>query len=198
VSQEPGEIVQEAPPSRRGDSVFGDLLSRLDSRPGVRGRQFERICAWYLDNAPEYRRRFRKVWLWGEWPGAWAGPNQCGRVEPCTGLATGLGSSPTRCRSWSWPMRSTCSMRARTIGVLAALALFGAVPAAEAPAQSGPLTAHASCVHARIVHKRKCIARGQYCKHTRRANRDYHRYGFHCGKRDRRGRFHLVYYKRRP
>jgi hypothetical protein len=35
--------------------AFADLLARLDSRPGVRGRQFERICAWYLRSAPEYR-----------------------------------------------------------------------------------------------------------------------------------------------
>ena len=52
--------------------AFAGLLSRLDPRPGVRGRQFERICAWYLRSAPEYRRRFRKVWLWSDWPGAWA------------------------------------------------------------------------------------------------------------------------------
>ena len=52
--------------------ALDDLLTRLDARPGVRGRQFERICAWYLRSAPEYRRRFRKVWLWNEWPEAWA------------------------------------------------------------------------------------------------------------------------------
>ena len=52
--------------------ALADLLSQLDARPGVRGRQFERICAWYLRNAPEYRERIRKVWLWSDWPGAWA------------------------------------------------------------------------------------------------------------------------------
>ena len=51
---------------------LADLLSQLDARPGVRGRQFERLCAWYLRNAPEYHERIRKVWLWSEWPGAWA------------------------------------------------------------------------------------------------------------------------------
>lgn len=51
---------------------FTDLISRLDARPGVRGRQFERICAWYLRNAPEYRGQFKKVWLWSDWPDAWA------------------------------------------------------------------------------------------------------------------------------
>ena len=52
--------------------AFADLISRLDPDPRVRGRQFERICAWYLRNAPEYRGRFRKVWLWADWPDAWA------------------------------------------------------------------------------------------------------------------------------
>jgi superfamily II DNA or RNA helicase len=46
------------------------LLSQLDPDPRRRGREFERICAWYLRNAPEYRGRFRKVWLWKDWPGA--------------------------------------------------------------------------------------------------------------------------------
>jgi predicted helicase len=49
---------------------FTDLISRLDARPGVRGRQFERICAWYLQNAPEYRGRFKEVSLWKDWRGA--------------------------------------------------------------------------------------------------------------------------------
>jgi predicted helicase len=51
---------------------LADLLSQLDPRPGVRGQQFERLCAWYLRNAPEYRERICKVWLWSDWPGAWA------------------------------------------------------------------------------------------------------------------------------
>jgi predicted helicase len=47
------------------------LLSQLDARPDVRGRQFERLCLWYLENAPEYRHRIGRVWLWSGWPGAW-------------------------------------------------------------------------------------------------------------------------------
>ena len=46
------------------------LLAQLDPDPRRRGREFERICAWYLRNAPEYRGLFRKVWLWKDWPGA--------------------------------------------------------------------------------------------------------------------------------
>ena len=46
---------------------------------------------------------------------------------------------------------------------------------------------------ATIEGKHKCIARGQFCRHTKKANRDYHRNGYHCGKRDHNGRYHLVY-----
>ncbi len=51
--------------------TLAELLSQLDARPGVRGGQFERICAWYLRNAPEYRDRIRTVWLWSDWPNTW-------------------------------------------------------------------------------------------------------------------------------
>jgi hypothetical protein len=68
--------------------------------------------------------------------------------------------------------------------------LLPALPAAQS---AGP-TAQAACVRATIVGQRKCIARGQFCIHTTRANRDYHRYGYHCGRRDYTGRYHLVYY----
>jgi hypothetical protein len=68
---------------------------------------------------------------------------------------------------------------------------FGA-PAAEAPADQP--SAHAACKSATILGRHKCIQAGQYCTHSARANRDYHRYGYHCGKRDRRGSYHLIYY----
>jgi superfamily II DNA or RNA helicase len=51
---------------------FDDLVAHLDPRPDLRGREFERICKWFLGNAPEYRAQLRHVWLWDEWPGRWA------------------------------------------------------------------------------------------------------------------------------
>jgi hypothetical protein len=92
------------------------------------------------------------------------------------------------------------------IALLAVVALLtltgtaGARPTTHQPsattagAATAPLVAHASCTRARILGASKCIARGQFCVHSRRANRDYHRYGLHCGKRDIRGNYHLVYY----
>jgi len=47
------------------------LLARLDVDDRVRGRQWERICQWWLRNDPAYRPLLRRVWLWREWPGRW-------------------------------------------------------------------------------------------------------------------------------
>jgi superfamily II DNA or RNA helicase len=35
------------------------------------GGDFERLCKWLLENAPEYRPKLRRVWRWDEWPGRW-------------------------------------------------------------------------------------------------------------------------------
>lgn len=51
---------------------FESLLDLLDPDPVRRGREFERICKWYLQNAPEYRTQIQRVWLWHEWPDRWA------------------------------------------------------------------------------------------------------------------------------
>lgn len=55
-------------------ATLSELLSRLHIYSHIRGRQFERICKWYLQNAPQYRLLLDKVWLWNEWPNRW-GPD---------------------------------------------------------------------------------------------------------------------------
>jgi predicted helicase len=50
------------------------LLGALDPNPGLRGREFEHVCKWFLSTDPIYRRELRKVWLWKDWPGRW-GPD---------------------------------------------------------------------------------------------------------------------------
>jgi predicted helicase len=52
-------------------TALGDLLGRCDLDPGRRGRQFERICQWFLTHDPVYAHELRRVWLWDEWPGRW-------------------------------------------------------------------------------------------------------------------------------
>jgi hypothetical protein len=73
-------------------------------------------------------------------------------------------------------------------GTLVALA----IPAAGAAAADPTPIAHIACTHAHIAGQSKCIARGQFCKHTARAEKDYERYGLHCNKRDARGNWHLT------
>jgi hypothetical protein len=67
-------------------------------------------------------------------------------------------------------------------------ALLLAPTAASATAE--PI-ATISCTSAKIQGKSKCIARGQYCVHSKAAERDYNRYGLSCSKRDARGSWHL-------
>lgn len=52
-----------------GMGALHDLLRRLDPDPYKRGKQFEHICKWFLENDPTYQPLLRKVWLWDDWPG---------------------------------------------------------------------------------------------------------------------------------
>ncbi|MGZ4201706.1 MAG: hypothetical protein ACXVRH_06585 [Thermoleophilaceae bacterium] len=83
-------------------------------------------------------------------------------------------------------------MRPYLATFLASLVLLGAtlVPAI-AGKSAAPQAASVACTSALIQGKRECIARGQLCTHTRRANRDYRLYGLSCSQRDRDGRHHL-------
>jgi len=55
-------------------ATLSELLTKLDANSQVRGRQFEHICKWYLENDPKYKLELKKVWLWNKWPGTW-GPD---------------------------------------------------------------------------------------------------------------------------
>ncbi len=47
------------------------LLASLSPRNTDKGRQFERLAAWFLRNDPTYRTQLAEVWLWDEWPERW-------------------------------------------------------------------------------------------------------------------------------
>ena len=53
-------------------ATFAELRERLS----LDGRQFERVCKWFLETDPRYSDRLVNVWLWDDWPGRW-GPD-CG------------------------------------------------------------------------------------------------------------------------
>jgi hypothetical protein len=84
----------------------------------------------------------------------------------------------------------------RLAGLLAALALIAAAPAASATADSHatPVVAAKSCsagyVHAIVPGgAHKCLRAGQFCSHKRGYARVYHRAGYYCKRNG-----HLGYY----
>jgi hypothetical protein len=79
-----------------------------------------------------------------------------------------------------------------------AVAVFGAAPAVapvlDRSALGAPAASAKSCSsgykHAVLGGSHKCLRRGQFC--ARAKDSTYHRYGFHCHKRDARGNYHLT------
>jgi hypothetical protein len=86
-------------------------------------------------------------------------------------------------------------MRVRFALAAAVAALGIGLVSAEAAVSVTPSATAKTCSSARYTHAvlswgHKCLAVGQYC--TRSADREYHRYRFHCHRRDSQGRYHLT------
>ena len=89
-------------------------------------------------------------------------------------------------------------MKRRLTALAVAAAVCGAAPAVAPTLDGssiGPEPAAAkSCgsgyKHAVISGSHKCLRRGQLC--ARGADRQYHRYGYHCHQQDARGSYHLT------
>ena len=81
-------------------------------------------------------------------------------------------------------------MKARIAAAVAALALLGAAPTqADGPVATASKSCSSGYTHAVISGAHKCLRRGQFC--ARGSDQQYHKYGFHCHKRDARGNYHL-------
>jgi hypothetical protein len=89
-------------------------------------------------------------------------------------------------------------VKRRLASLAVAASVFAAAPAVT-PVFSGPGVAPPAAIaktcssgykHAVISGSHKCLRRGQFC--ARAKDRTYHRYGFHCHKRDAGGRYHLT------
>ncbi|WP_186244061.1 DEAD/DEAH box helicase [Mycobacterium simulans] len=50
----------------------------MDPDDNIRGKQFERICKWYLEHDPFYASQLAHVWLWKDWPGRWYPKKEAG------------------------------------------------------------------------------------------------------------------------
>jgi hypothetical protein len=84
------------------------------------------------------------------------------------------------------------SRKLAAVATALALGFAGAAPAV-APAQPSAhpaKTCSGGFVHGVIGGAQKCLRRGEFCAH--RYNRQYHRYGYSCVKRDARGNYHLT------
>ena len=55
--------------TQTGTNSFDQLLERLPSDPNAKGKMFEQVCKWFLQNDPEYSVELKNIWLWDEWPG---------------------------------------------------------------------------------------------------------------------------------
>ena len=58
-------------------SNFNDLINHLLAKypdEHARGKEFESVCKWFLENDVYYGQVFAQVWLWDDWPGRW-GPD---------------------------------------------------------------------------------------------------------------------------
>ncbi len=80
------------------------------------------------------------------------------------------------------------------VAVTATVFVGGAVaPASHHATLASPAYAK-SCssgyTHAALSWGHKCLKVGQYCKQS--ADREYHRYRFHCHQADANGRYHLT------
>ena len=79
------------------------------------------------------------------------------------------------------------SPKTRIAALLAALSLIAAAPATSveaSPVHHPHAVSAKRCsvgyVHASLSWGQKCLRVGQFCKKGASANREYHRYGFHC------------------
>lgn len=59
-------------------ATFAELFKQLDPDDHVRGKQFERICKWYLEHDPVYAGQLTHVWLWKDWIGRWYPKKEAG------------------------------------------------------------------------------------------------------------------------
>ena len=71
-----GKPMTVAATHQPGSFEYLEAKIRRDAEGTSYGGDFEWICKWYLENDPRYRRRFRKVWRWKDWPDNWG--RDCG------------------------------------------------------------------------------------------------------------------------
>ena len=54
-------------------ATFDQFVSSIRQEFGEQdaGKKFDVFCKWFLENNPEWPKKFDKVWLWDECPNKW-------------------------------------------------------------------------------------------------------------------------------
>lgn len=52
-------------------STIHHLLKQLSPDSNTKGKQFEKITQWFLQNEPEWQAKIETVWLWADYPDKW-------------------------------------------------------------------------------------------------------------------------------
>lgn len=50
---------------------FLALFNSLSADSNLKGKQFEKITKWFLENDPEWQAQISQVWLWDDYPQRW-------------------------------------------------------------------------------------------------------------------------------
>mgnify|MGYP002526647438 CR=1 FL=1 len=53
------------------EALLDHLMELFPDNNDARGKYFEKIVKWFLENDPQYSSLFETVWLWDEWPNNW-------------------------------------------------------------------------------------------------------------------------------
>ena len=80
--------------------TFSTLLNSLSLDSHQRGKQFEHVCKWFLENDRRYSSIIEKVWLWENWPDRW-GPD-CGIDLIAKGADGKTWAIQAKCRGSKW------------------------------------------------------------------------------------------------
>ena len=82
-------------------AAFAELVDRFDADPGRRREQFAGLCRWFLTHAPVYAHQLRRVWLWKDWPGRYAGETGIDLVaEDRRGQLWAITATPRDAAAW--------------------------------------------------------------------------------------------------
>ena len=84
---------------------FSKLVATFSEDNHARGKQFEELCKWFLENDPLYRAQLEEVWLWDDWPDRW-GPD-CGIDLIAKDIQGNIWAIQAKCYKPEYPIKKS-------------------------------------------------------------------------------------------